>query len=70
MRPHNAKGDPMIRKDGVHTKRRNQITVPLDRTQRVTVERLAQAQQRSLANMIRVLLAEGIRRLEAEQRAA
>jgi hypothetical protein len=55
---------PMARRrDGVQTKRRNQLSVPLDRAQRMAIEELAHAQQRSLSNMTRVLLAEGLRRL-------
>jgi hypothetical protein len=48
--------------------RRDQITVPLKQAERERIERLAVAQDRSLASVIRLLINEGMQTLEPQQR--
>jgi hypothetical protein len=58
----------MMRKTRAEQKRRHQLTLPVTLEERMAIERFAQAEQRSLANALRLLLADALRRLESEQR--
>jgi hypothetical protein len=49
--------------------KREQVTVPLDRELREFVERVAEREDRSVAGVIRHLVAQAARRLEQEQAA-
>ena len=52
------------------SKRREQVSVPLDPELRAFVERAAEREDRTLAGQIRHLVAEAARRAETQERAA